>query len=243
MSQHPKLAILGFGTMGQAISAGLVEASGYPADRIQAADLHPAAGKARAGVLGIQLSNAVEATAQAAEVLLLCVKPKELKGLLAGLTAAGALEHRPLVVSIAAGTTLAFLTEHTPAGTPLIRAMPNTPCSIRRGMTVLAAGQGVSEAQLAQARTLFEPLGRVMDLDEKHMDAVTGLSASGPAFMFVILESLAEGGVQCGLPRAVAVELAAQMTLGAASRSSKPGATPLPSRTRSRPPPAAPSPV
>ena len=85
MSQHPKLAILGFGTMGQAISAGLVEASGYPADRIQAADLHPAAGKARAGVLGIQLSNAVEATAQAAEVLLLCVKPKELKGLLAGL--------------------------------------------------------------------------------------------------------------------------------------------------------------
>ena len=217
MSQHPKLAILGFGTMGQAISAGLVEASGYPADRIQAADLHPAAGKARAGVLGIQLSNAVEATAQAAEVLLLCVKPKELKGLLAGLTAAGALEHRPLVVSIAAGTTLAFLTEHTPAGTPLIRAMPNTPCSIRRGMTVLAAGQGVSEAQLAQARTLFEPLGRVMDLDEKHMDAVTGLSASGPAFMFVILESLAEGGVQCGLPRAVAVELAAQMTLGAAA--------------------------
>jgi pyrroline-5-carboxylate reductase len=84
-------------------------------------------------------------------------------------------------------------------------------------MTVLSAGQGVTEAQLATALALFEPLGRVMDLDEKHMDAVTGLSASGPAFMFVILESLAEGGVQCGLPRAVALELAAQMTLGAAS--------------------------
>jgi len=214
---HPQLAILGFGTMGQAISAGLVEASGYPADHIQAADLHPAAGKARADALGIRLSSDAEAAAKAAEVLLLCVKPKELKGLLVGLTEAGALDHHPLVVSIAAGTTLAFLAEHTPAATPLIRAMPNTPCSIRRGMTVLAAGQGVSEAQLAQARTLFEPLGRVMDLDEKHMDAVTGLSASGPAFMFVILESLAEGGVQCGLPRAVAVELAAQMTLGAAA--------------------------
>jgi pyrroline-5-carboxylate reductase len=217
MSQHPKLAILGFGTMGQAISAGLVEASGYPADRIHAADTHPATGKARAAALGIDLSNQVEAAARGAEVLLLCVKPKELKGLLDGLTAAGALDHRPLVVSIAAGVALDFLTAHTPAGTPLVRAMPNTPCAIRRGMTVLAAGQGVSEAQLAQARALFEPLGRVMDLDEKHMDAVTGLSASGPAFMFVILESLAEGGVQCGLPRAVALELAAQMTLGAAA--------------------------
>ena len=217
MSQHPKLAILGFGTMGQAISAGLVEASGYPADRIQAVDIHPAAAKARAEALGIRLSREGESAARGAEVVLLCVKPRELKDLLDGLTAAGALDHQPLVVSIAAGTTLAFLTEHTPGGTPLVRAMPNTPCAIRKGMTVLAPGKGVTEAQLAAARALFEPLGRVMDLDEKHMDAVTGLSASGPAFMFVILESLAEGGVQCGLPRAVAVELAAQMTLGAAS--------------------------
>src|ERR1035438_9225970 len=217
MSHHPKLAIIGFGTMGQSICAGLVEASGYPADHIHAADCHPAAAKARAAALGIRLSSEVESTVRAAEVVLLCVKPKDLKGLLAGLTAAGALDHKPLVVSIAAGTNLAFLDTHTPEGTPLVRAMPNTPCSIRKGMTVLAAGQGVTEAQLATTRALFEPLGRVMDLDEKHMDAVTGLSASGPAFMFVILESLAEGGVQCGLPRAVALELAAQMTLGAAS--------------------------
>ncbi len=217
MTQHPQLAILGFGTMGQAISAGLVEASGYPADRIHVATRHPQATRARAEALGISLSQDVAPAVKAAEVVLLCVKPKELKGLLAELSASGALDHRPLVVSIAAGTTLAFLVAHTPEGTPLIRAMPNTPCSIRRGMTVLAAGQGVTGIQLDQARALFEPLGRVMDLEEQHMDAVTGLSASGPAFMFVILESLAEGGVQCGLPRAVAVELAAQMTLGAAS--------------------------
>jgi pyrroline-5-carboxylate reductase len=217
MSHHPKLAILGFGTMGQAISAGLVEASGYPADRIHAATRHPAASRARAEALGLVLSNEAVAAVKASEVVLLCVKPRELKDLLSDLTASGALEHRPLVVSIAAGVALAFLASHTPTGTPLVRAMPNTPCAIRRGMTVLAAGPGVTDAQLAQARALFEPLGRVMDLDEKHMDAVTGLSASGPAFMFVILESLAEGGVQCGLPRAVALELAAQMTLGAAS--------------------------
>lgn len=217
MNPHPKLAILGFGTMGQAISAGLVEASGYPTDRIHLATRHPAAVSARAEALGIALTSDTISAATAAEVVLLCVKPRELKGLLANLGEAGALDHRPLLISIAAGVDLAFLAAHTPEGTSLIRAMPNTPCAIRRGMTVLAAGPGVTEAQLAQARALFEPLGRVMDLDEKHMDAVTGLSASGPAFMFVILESLAEGGVQCGLPRAVALELAAQMTLGAAA--------------------------
>lgn len=217
MSQHPQLAIIGFGTMGQAISAGLVEASGYPAGRIHAATRHPGAARARAEALGLDLTNDVEGAVRASEVVLLCVKPRELQGLLKRLNTAGALDHRPLVVSIAAGTTLAFLEAHSPAGTPLVRAMPNTPCAIRKGMTVLAAGQDVTEAHLAQARVLFEPLGRVMDLDEKHMDAVTGLSASGPAFMFIILESLAEGGVQCGLPRAVALELAAQMTLGAAS--------------------------
>src|SRR5512135_1048863 len=141
MTKHPHLAILGFGTMGQAISAGLVEASGYPADRIHAATRHPAAARARAEALGIQLSGDNLAAVKASEVVLLCVKPKELKGLLAGLAAAGALDHRPLVVSIAAGTTLDFLTEHTPKATPLVRAMPNTPCAIRRGMTVLAAGQ------------------------------------------------------------------------------------------------------
>jgi pyrroline-5-carboxylate reductase len=217
MTQHPKLAILGFGTMGQAICAGLVEASGYPGAQIHAVARRGAPSEARAKALGIALSTQGAEAVRAAEVVLICVKPKDLKGLLPGLTAAGALDHKPLVVSIAAGVTLDMLVAHTPAGTPLVRAMPNTPCSIRRGMTVLSAGPGVTDAQVAQARALFEPLGRVMDLDEKHMDAVTGLSASGPAFMFVILEALAEGGVQCGLPRAVALELAAQMTLGAAA--------------------------
>ena len=217
MSSHPCLAILGFGTMGQAISAGLVEASGFPPERLRIATRHPAACRPRAEALGLGVTSETAAAVRGAEMVLLCVKPRELKGLLEGLQAAGALDHRPVVVSIAAGVGLAFLAEHTPAGTPLVRAMPNTPCAIRRGMTVLAPGPGVTEDQLAQARRLFEPLGRVMDLDEKHMDAVTGLSASGPAFMFVIMESLAEGGVQCGLPRAVALELAAQMTLGAAA--------------------------
>jgi pyrroline-5-carboxylate reductase len=211
------LALIGFGTMGQAMGGALVETGVYAPERILAANKGRGSGRDRAAALGIGWAANGAAAAREAEVVILCVKPKELHGLLGDLKAAGALDHQPLVISIAAGTRLAYLEERVPAGTPLIRAMPNTPCSIRRGMTVLARGQCAGEAHLALATRIFQPLGRVMELEEHHMDAVTGLAASGPAFMFIILEALAEGGVQCGLPRAVALELAAQMTLGAAS--------------------------
>ncbi len=215
---NDKLAVIGFGTMGQAITGGLVEAAGYPPERIVTSDKAkgPKA-RARAQALGIGWeAHPLEAVKQS-QAVLLCVKPKDLGALLDGLRASGALDHKPLVVSIAAGVDLAFLQARVPEGTPVIRAMPNTPCSIRMGTTVLAPGLHAGDEHLAVARTYFEPLGAVLDLEEHHFDAVTGLSASGPAFIFVILEALAEGGVQCGLPRAVALELAARMTLGAAS--------------------------
>jgi pyrroline-5-carboxylate reductase len=213
-----QLAVIGFGTMGQAITGGLVEAAGTPPGSIVAVAKHKGSkARARAEALGIAWAPSAAEAVRKSEAVLLCVKPKDLGGLLDGLREAGALDHKPLVVSIAAGVNLAFLEGRVPEGTPVVRAMPNTPCSIRMGTTVLAAGRAASEAHLAKARTFFEPLGAVLDLDEHHFDAVTGLSASGPAFIFVILEALAEGGVQCGLPRAVALELAYRMTLGAAS--------------------------
>ena len=213
-----QLAVIGFGTMGQAITGGLVEAAGYPPERILAcAKGRGQKAKARAQAMGIGWAASAAEAVRASQAVLLCVKPKDLGTLLDGLRAAGALDHHPLVVSIAAGVDLAFLEARVPEGTPVIRAMPNTPCSIRMGTTVLASGGCAGEDHLALARTFFEPLGAVLDLEEHHMDAVTGLSASGPAFIFVVLEALAEGGVQCGLPRAVALELAARMTVGAAS--------------------------
>ena len=212
-----KVAVIGFGTMGQAIGGALVEAGGYAPARIIAVDKAHGAGRDRAAALGTGWAVKGSDAARQAGVVILCVKPKELGGVLDELKASGALDHHPLVVSIAAGTRLAFLEERVPEGTPVVRAMPNTPCSIRKGMTVLSPGRFAKEAHVAQARQLFEPLGRVLEMDERYMDAVTGLSSSGPAFIFIILEALAEGGVQCGLPRAIALELAAQMTLGAAS--------------------------
>jgi len=119
-------------------------------------------------------------------------------------------------VSIVASATLAFIERHLQGGVPVVRAMPNTPSLVGAGMTVVCAGTHAGESDLARARALFEAVGRVMTLDEKHMDAVTALSASGPAFLYVVLESLTEGGVKVGLPRHVATELAAQTALGAA---------------------------
>ncbi|WP_005036975.1 pyrroline-5-carboxylate reductase [Holophaga foetida] len=223
MTAFPSVAVIGFGTMGQAISAGLVEAGGFPPERIHPADPNHMAVAPKAAAMGVTLADSPAEAAKASDVVLLCVKPKEIGPVLKELSKVGALNHHPLVISIAAGVTLASLESHVPQGTPVVRAMPNTACSVHQGMVVLSPGQAASEDHLAKARTLFEPIARVMSLEEKHLDAVTALSGSGPAFVFVILEALAEGGVQCGLPRAVAQELAAQMTLGAATMALKSG--------------------
>ncbi len=121
-----------------------------------------------------------------------------------------------LVISVAASVPTGYIEARLAPGVPVVRAMPNTPCQVGAGMTGICRGAHAAEAHLALARRLFDTVGRTAVVDEKHMDAVTGLSASGPAFIYVILESLAEAGVKVGLPRDVATLLAAQTLLGAA---------------------------
>jgi pyrroline-5-carboxylate reductase len=152
-----------------------------------------------------------------ADVVLLCTKPKQATQVVEELAQAGALDHGPLLVSIAAGVWTSQLEAAAgDSGLRVVRAMPNTPCLIGHGMVVLSPGSQASEADLDIAETMFRPLGRVTRLDEEHMNAVTGLSGSGPAFVYVIIEALSEGGVMTGLPRKVATELAAQTVAGAA---------------------------
>jgi len=153
--------------------------------------------------------------ARSAETLVLCVKPMDVEALMTRLREAGALDHHPLVISIAAGLSTARLEPQAP-GCPVVRAMPNTPCAIGQGVIVLVRGTGAEDAHLAQARLIFAPLGSVLELEEKHMDTVTGLSGSGPAFIYTVLEAMAEGAVMRGLPRHVATELAARVAKGAA---------------------------
>ena len=212
----PAIAILGFGTMGRALASGLLKSGLATRDtlRVGVRRPHPHGIAPKDDGLGLAHKLNVEAAKEAGTVVL-CVKPKDIEALMHRLRETGALDHHPLVVSIAAGLTTARLASQAP-GCPVVRAMPNTPCAIGKGVTVLARGPLAEDRHLALARDLFTPLGTVLELEEKHMDTCTGLSASGPAFIYMVLESMAEGAVMRGLPRAVALELAARATLGAA---------------------------
>jgi pyrroline-5-carboxylate reductase len=212
----PIIAILGFGTMGKALAGGLLKSGVATRDslRVGVRRPHPQGVNAKDDGLGLPALLNVEA-AKAAGTLVLCVKPRDVEPLMAQLREAGALEHHPLVICIAAGLSTAALSPLAP-GCPVIRAMPNTPCAIGRGATVLARGPGAEDSHMALARLLFTSLGAVLELEEKHMDTVTGLSGSGPAFIYMVLEAMAEGAVMRGLPRSVALELSARVAQGAA---------------------------
>ena len=164
--------------------------------------------------VGIPCSTANAEAAADADIVLLCVKPKDIAKAVESIR--GTRKKAPLVVSIAAGISTGFIGALFGDDTPVLRAMPNTPCLIGKGMTVLSKGSHASDDDVALATEIFEPLGKVLELEEKHMDTVTGLSASGPAFIYIIIEALADGGVMRGLPRSVATTLVAQMTMGAA---------------------------
>ena len=136
--------------------------------------------------------------ARKSETVLLCVKPQIAREVL--LEVQGELGPDKLIVSIVASASTARLEESAGEGVPLVRVMPNTPSLVKAGMSVLSSGRWAREEHLTLVEKLFQPLGRTLRLDEHHMDAVTGLSASGPAFIYVVIESLAEGGVKAGLP-------------------------------------------
>jgi len=215
-SSDRRVAILGAGTMGRAIARGALDSGALAPSQLCATVRGSERARSLSSELGIPVGTDNAAATRGADVVLLCVKPHRLENLVCELRAADALAHAPLLVSIAAGVTTAQLEAWAGAGARVVRAMPNTPCRIGEGMTVLSRGAGVEEDVLEGVERLFRPLGRSMVLDEEYMNAVTGLSASGPAFVYVIIEALAEGGVMTGLPRRVATELAAQCVQGAA---------------------------
>lgn len=215
MMHNKTIAVLGAGTMGQAILGGLVKA-GHSKRRLAATTRTRAAALSLTRALGVRVSTDNLAAASGADVVVLALKPMTVAPVCRALAESKSLKRGALVISIAAGVKIEALSAILGPQVPIIRAMPNTPCAVGKGLTVLSPGARASESHLALARKLFAPLGRVLELEEKHMDTVTGLSASGPAFVFVMIEALADGGVARGLPRLVAIEMAAQMVFGAA---------------------------
>ena len=211
-SRLPPIAFLGAGQMAEAFVRGLLGARLLDPASVWVSDVRPERAPELARVLGVQAApNNLEAV-QAADVVLVSVKPQDVPGLLGEVGADVRADQ--LVVSIAAGVTLHTLERLLPHHPPVIRVMPNTPALVQAGMAVLAPGTRATAEHEAIALRLFGALGRAIVLPERYLDAVTALSASGPAFLAVVAEALSDAGVRVGLPRDVSHLLAAQTMLG-----------------------------
>jgi pyrroline-5-carboxylate reductase len=209
-----RLAVLGAGKIGSLLVRAFLAQGLVTAARLRATVRRPERAQALARDLGIDASTDNRAATRDADVVLLCVKPQSVTDVLE--TIRPELGPEQLVISVAASVPTPYIEQRLGAEIAVVRAMPNTPCAVGSGMTGLCAGRFAAAAHLETAQALFRAVGRTVVVDEKLMDAVTGLSASGPAFLYVILESLIDGGLKVGLPRDVATLLAAQTMLGAA---------------------------
>jgi pyrroline-5-carboxylate reductase len=215
MLRNTKLSVLGAGKLGETLIKGLLEAGVIEVSNVIVTAGHQPrldSLRERFGVAGT-LSN--KQAVESADVILLGVKPQTVPLVLSEI--GNILTPTQILISVAASVSTAFIEKHLSSAVPVIRAMPNTPCQLKKGMTGLSAGSNATREHIELARFIFDSVGRTVVVDEKHMDAITGLSASGPAFVYIIIESLAEAGVKVGLPRDVATELAAQTVLGAGS--------------------------
>lgn len=209
-----KVAFLGAGKMGGIILQALLKNGLLSAKSTSATVAHEERAQALAAKLKVKVgTNNVEA-AKDADVIVIAVKPQVVEDVVREIS--GHISPKQLIVSVAASVPTSMIEKNLPPNVPVIRAMPNTPCLLAAGMTAICKGKHASADDVALTSHLFNVVGRTVVVDEKHMDAVTALSASGPAYIYIILESLAEAGVKVGLPRDIATLLAAQTTLGAA---------------------------
>ncbi|MGE0200585.1 MAG: pyrroline-5-carboxylate reductase [Candidatus Melainabacteria bacterium] len=210
-----KLGVIGAGVMGRALIQGLLAARVLPAARIWAAANTKESCQAVRKELGVTATTQYKDLLPGTDTLMICVKPSGLKSVLKQLKDAG-LNKDTLVISIVAGHSIEDMENALGGQNPVIRAMPNTPCLVGYGMSVICPGSRVKSHHLKTAQRIFESVGVCLQLDEKHLNAVTGLSGSGPAYMYLIMEALADGGVRVGLPREEAMRIVTQTVLGAA---------------------------
>jgi pyrroline-5-carboxylate reductase len=209
------LGILGAGVMGQTLIRGIVTSGLIPRDRIWAGDKNAATCEVARGKLDVPVETDYQPRVATAEVILICVKPADAPAVMDALRSAG-LPRETLLISILAGVATDRIEALLGADNPVVRAMPNTPCIVGEGMTVVCRGSYASKSHLDQAERIFEAVGKCVSLDEIHFNAVTALCGAGPGYQFLIMEALADAGVRVGLPRQLALTLAAQTTLGAA---------------------------
>jgi pyrroline-5-carboxylate reductase len=209
-----KIAVVGAGNMAEALVKGLIQAEGIDATNIVVSARRVARAERLASKYSVTASPDNASCVRDAAIVLLAVKPQVMSGVLAGLRPH--ISKDALVLSVAAGITTSTIESLLEPGVRVVRAMPNTPAMIGMSATAIAPGANATDADMESARVVFAAVGRVVLVDEVHLDAVTGLSGSGPAYIFLIMEALADAGVKVGLSREIALELAAQTLLGSA---------------------------
>lgn len=209
-----RVGFVGGGNMGEALIRGLLGAHLVPADLMAATDVRTERTAQLTKQFGITAHADNARLVREADIVILAVKPQIMAGVLSEIAAAVTARH--LLISIAAGVATSTIRTALGKDARIIRVMPNTPALVLQGAAAVAKGKGLGPDDLAIAEEIFGAVGRVVVLDEELMDAVTGLSGSGPAYVAIVVESLADGGVKMGLDRATAMTLATQTVLGTA---------------------------
>ena len=224
MLKGKKLALIGAGFMGAAIARGLIKSGAVTAKQITAADLNRSLLKKLGSELKIKTVHDNSDAVSGADVILLAVKPQMIDEV------AGSLKEtigkNKLVISIAAGVTTSGIENALQTGARVVRAMPNMAADVGLSATAIAAGAKAKSSDVKIALALFGAVGEAMEVEEKHMNAVTALSGSGPAFVFLFLEGLIDAGVRCGLARDTARKLSEQTLVGAGLMTRKTGEHP-----------------
>jgi len=209
-----RVAVLGAGKMGGILLQAFLKENLFSDEKIHATVNHAEKALALSTQWGVDVSTDNVKAVSEADLILIGVKPFQVPDLIAEIKPA--LKPDKTIVSFAASVKTRAIEEAAGMDIAVIRAMPNTPAALGAGVAALCRGRFVSDQKMELAQRIFETVGRTVTVDEKHMDAVTGLSGSGPAYIYIIIEALAEAGVKVGLPRDTATQLAAQTAYGAA---------------------------
>lgn len=228
-SDAPRIAILGGGVMGGTIITAL-RVAGWPADKIVVADRGDVRAAALQEAHGIDATKDIAPAVDGADIVIIAVKPQQVCQIL-GEVAAN-LREGAMVITVAAALAAEYYEERLPAGTPVIRAMPNTPSIVARGVTGIAAGKHADQAHLDLVAGMLSATGMVVAIEESQMDALSSVSGSGPAYFYAMVEALTEAGVAQGLDRDLATALAAQTFVGAAHLLTETGDSPQTLRKR-----------
>jgi pyrroline-5-carboxylate reductase len=208
-----KIGFIGAGKMGGAIIQGLISSGFTSVDKIFASETNEETAKLSEKILGVKVFSNNKQLAETADIIIIAVKPYIVKNVLEEIK--DVLSENKLVISIAAGVKTSFM-EEIATKSPIIRVMPNTPALVNEGMSVICRGKLANSVHAEDAQKIFSKVGLCIEVNENLMDAVTGISGSGPAFAYTIIEALADGGVKLGLQKSTAIQLAAQTMLGAA---------------------------